>query len=201
VIQQLSKEAKVKDTLVSLYVDPNSQHATPLAAGLEKSRSLATSRKQVKVKNTFPTILYAEHSALRRLRLAADLERAGFLVRTAECAIDALELTASCAFDVMILDYELLDMTGAQLAQEIRALEPGAQILLLSRRSHLPAGELVYVDFHAVKGLPLDALIEIVKNLLETPTHSLQSAAYCNNGTSGVCRSRAPSTFPYSRTE
>ena len=41
-----------------------------------------------------------------------------------------------CAFDVMILDYELLDMTGAQLAQEIRALEPRAQMLLLSRRSH-----------------------------------------------------------------
>lgn len=130
------------------------------------------------MKNTFPTILYAEHSAPRRPRLSADLERAGFLVTTAECAVDALELTARCAFDVMILDYELLDMTGAQLAQEIRALEPGAQILLLSRRSHLPAGELVYVDFHAAKGLPFDALIEIVKSLLESTTQTPQTAAY-----------------------
>jgi CheY-like chemotaxis protein len=58
----------------------------------------------------------------------------------------------------MIIDYELPDMTGAQLAQEVRALEPGAQILLLSRLSHLPAGELEYVDFHAIKGLPLVTL-------------------------------------------
>jgi len=68
-------------------------------------------------------------------------------------------------------------MTGAQLAQEIRASEPGAQILLLSRRSHLPAGELVYVYFHAVKDLSSGALIEIVKSLLESPTQSPESAA------------------------
>jgi CheY-like chemotaxis protein len=160
-----------------LYAGRNSQQTISLAADIEKSDFLPRTRKQVEVNNTFPTILYAEHSAPGRLRLAADLERAGFLVRTAECAIEALELTARYAFDVMILDYELLDMTGAQLAQEIRALEPGAQILLLSRHSHLPAGELVYVDFHAVKGLPLDALIEIVKSLLGSPTQSPQSAA------------------------
>ena len=172
------KEAKVKNAFPTfLYADPNTQQSMPLAADPEKSHFLARTRKQVKMKNAFPTILYAEHSAPRRLRLAADLERAGFLVRTAECAVDALELTARCAFDVMILDYELVDMTGAQLAQEMRALEPRAQILLLSRRSHLPAGELVYVDFHAVKGLPLDALIEIVKSLIESSTQSPESAA------------------------
>jgi CheY-like chemotaxis protein len=178
VTEQVSKEAKVKDTLVSfLCVEPDSQQAMPVAEDLEKSHFLARPSKQVKGKNTFPTILCAERSAPRRLRLAADLERAGFLVRTAECAFDALELTARCAFDVMILDYELPDMTGAQLAEEIRAFEPGAQILLLSRRSHLPAGELVYVDFHAVKDLPLGVLIEIVKSLIESSTRSPESAA------------------------
>jgi hypothetical protein len=35
----------------------------------------------------------------------------------------------------------------------------------------------VYVDFHAVKGLPLDALIEIVKSLIESATQSPESAA------------------------
>jgi hypothetical protein len=57
------------------------------------------------------------------------------------------------------------------------ALEPGAQILLLSRRSHLPAGELVYVDFHTIKDLPLDVLIEILKSLIESSTQSPESAA------------------------
>lgn len=128
------------------------------------------------MEGTFPAILYAEHRDPRKPRLSVDLEKAGFLVRRTGCAIDALELTARYAFDVIILDYELPDMTGAQLAQEIRALEPGAQILLLSKRSHLPAGELVYVDFHAVTDLPLDALIEIVKSLLES-TETPRTAA------------------------
>ena len=72
------------------YADPNTQQAMPLAADPEKSHFLARTRKQVKMKNAILTILYAEHSAPRRLRLAADLGRAGFLVRTAECAVDAL---------------------------------------------------------------------------------------------------------------
>jgi CheY-like chemotaxis protein len=160
-----------------LYADPNSEEAMLLAADPENSHFPARARKQVKIRNAFPTILYAEHSDPRRLRLAGDLERAGFLVRTAEYGIAALELIASHAFDVMIIDYELPEMTGAQLAQKIRALEPEAQILLLSRRSHLPARELVHVDFHAVKDLPLDALIEIVKSLIESSTQSPESAA------------------------
>jgi CheY-like chemotaxis protein len=160
-----------------LHADDNSEQAILQAANIEKSDSLSRIRKQVKIMNTFPTILYVEHIAPRRLRLAEDLEKAGFLVRTAGCALAALELITRHAFDVMILDYELPDMTGAQLAQEIRALEPEVQILLLSTRSRVPAGELVYVDFHAVKGLPLDALIEIVKNLLKSSTQSPHSAA------------------------
>jgi CheY-like chemotaxis protein len=91
------------------------------ALDLEKSHFPARIRKQAKVTNTLPIILYAEHGAPRRLRLAADLGRSGFLVRTAECATAALELIARHAFDVMIIDYELPDMTGAQLAQEVRA--------------------------------------------------------------------------------
>jgi CheY-like chemotaxis protein len=191
---------QVKETLVSSYVDPDSQQTMPRSVDLEKLRFLARTKKQVTAKNALPTVLYAEHNAPRRLRQAADLERAGFLVKTAGCAFDALDLTARCAFDVMILDYELPDMTGAQLAQEIRALEPGAQILLLSRRSHLPAGELIYVDFHAVNWLPLDALIEIVKNLLESATRSPQSAAGYNNGAPGARRGQTPPRVPYWRT-
>ncbi|MGA3106554.1 MAG: hypothetical protein ABSD53_18895 [Terriglobales bacterium] len=47
----------------------------------------------------------------------------------------------------------------------------------MSRRSHLPAGELVYVDFHTIKDLPLDVLIEILKSLIESSTQSPESAA------------------------
>ena len=72
-------------------------------------------------------------------------------------------------FDAVIVDYELPDMTGAQLAQEIKALEPSARIILFSGRAHLPAGELTYVDAHIVKGSLLDDVFETIRGLLELP--------------------------------
>jgi len=96
--------------------------------------------------NYSPTILYIDDESDQRMFLAALLEYRGYGVRTARGALDALELIVTERFDAVIVDYELPDMTGAQLAQEIRALEPSARIILFSGRPHLPAGELTYVD-------------------------------------------------------
>jgi DNA-binding NarL/FixJ family response regulator len=69
----------------------------------------------------------------------------------------------------VIVDYSLPDMTGAQLAQEIRAVEPSARVILFSERAHLPAGELAYVDVYIVKGSLLDNIVETIRGLLELP--------------------------------
>jgi len=66
----------------------------------------------------------------------------------------------------VILEYELPDMTGAQLAQEIRAFDPSARIILFSGRAHLPPGELTYVDVHIVKGSRLDDIPRNIRDLL-----------------------------------
>ena len=97
-----------------------------------------------------PTIPYIDDETDQRIFLAALLEYRGFRVRTARCALDALELIATERFDVVIVDYALRE-TGAQLAQEIRAVEPSVRVVLFSGRAHLPAGELAYVDVHIVK--------------------------------------------------
>ena len=62
-------------------------------------------------------------------------------------------------------------MTGAQLAQEIRAVEPSVRIIVFSGRVHL-AGELAYVDVHIVKGSHLDNIVETIRGLLELPNLS-----------------------------
>jgi CheY-like chemotaxis protein len=119
--------------------------------------------------NYSPTILYIDDESDQRIFLAALLEYRGFRVRTARGALDALERIVTERFDAVIVDYELPDMTGAQLAQEIRALEPSARIILFSGRAHLPAGELTYVDAHIVKGSLLDDVFETIRGLLELP--------------------------------
>jgi DNA-binding NtrC family response regulator len=123
------------------------------------------------------TILYVDDETEQRIFLAALLEYRGFRVRTAKRALDALELIATLHFEVVIVDYDLPDMTGAQLAQEIRALEPSARVILFSGRAHLPAGELAYVDVHIVKGSLRDTIIETIRGLLQSPKLTPEPAA------------------------
>ena len=119
--------------------------------------------------NYSPTILYIDDESDQRIFLAALLQYRGFRVRTARCALDAFELMVTERFDAVIVDYDLPDMTGAQLAQEIRAFEPSARVILFSVRAHLPPGELTYVDVHIVKASLLDNIIETIQGLLELP--------------------------------
>jgi len=122
------------------------------------------------------SILYVDHGTDQRIFLAAILEYRGFRVKTAKHALDALELIVTERFDVVIVDYELPDMTGAQLA-EIRAVEPSARVILFSGRGHLPAGELAYVDVHIVKGSLLDTIVETIRGLLQSPSLTPYPAA------------------------
>ena len=119
--------------------------------------------------NRTPTVLYVDRDIDERILVAAILGARGFSVRTAKSALNAIEVVSMQGFDVVMIDYSLPDMTGVQLAQEIRALEPQARVILLSGRPHLPAGELAYIDVHIVKGSLLDVTIETIRALLQDP--------------------------------
>ena len=89
--------------------------------------------------------------------------------RTAKSALNALELVSTEGFDVVIIYYKLPDMTGSQLAEEIRGVEPSVRIILLSGRPRLPVGKLANVDDHIVSRSLLDAAIKIICDLLQSP--------------------------------
>jgi CheY-like chemotaxis protein len=142
------------------------------------------------VTDTFPTVLFVEDDAHQRVLLCAVLEHFGFHVMAAKSALNALEIAKWLPFEVALLDYELPDMTGAQLAHEIRAVEPHAAIILLSGYPHLRAGELIYVDAHIVKGSPISDLLDTIHGLTGSPqwAQSLQFSISQdrNEGASGV---------------
>jgi len=127
--------------------------------------------------NDSPRILYINTETGQRIVLVALLEHRGFRVSTAKRALDVLHLIATEHSPVVIVDYELPDMTGAQLTQQIRAVEPSARIILFSGRPNLPAGELAFVDVHIVKGSLLDTIIEIIHGLLQSPNLTPEPAA------------------------
>jgi CheY-like chemotaxis protein len=137
------------------------------------------------VTDTLPTVLCVEDDADQRMLLRAVLEHFGFHVMVAKSALDALEIAQWFPFEAALLDYELPDMTGAQLAHEIRAVEPNAAIILLSGYAHLRAGELIYVDAHIVKGSPISELLDTIHSLTGSPQWA-QSLGY------GASVSQAP---------
>jgi two-component system, NtrC family, response regulator HydG len=135
------------------------------------------------VTDTLPTVLCVEDDADQRMLLRAVLEH--FHVMVARSALDALEIAKWLPFEAALLDYELPDMTGAQLAHEIRAVEPNAAIILLSGYTQLSAGELIYVDAHIVKGSPISELLDTIHSLTGSPQWA-QSLRY------GASVSQAP---------
>jgi CheY-like chemotaxis protein len=116
-----------------------------------------------------PIVLCVDDDADQQMLLRAVLEHFGFHVMAAKSALDALEIAQWLPFDVALLDYELPDMNGAQLAHEIRVVEPNAAIILLSGYPHLRAGELIYIDAHIVKGSPISELLDTIHNLTGSP--------------------------------
>jgi CheY-like chemotaxis protein len=119
--------------------------------------------------NRTPIALYVDHDIDQRILIAAILQARGFSVRTAKSALNALQRVSTESFDVVIIYYKLPDMTGSQLAEEIRAVEPSVRIILLSGQPRLPGGELAYVDVHIVNRSLLDTTIKISGDLLQSP--------------------------------
>ena len=129
--------------------------------------------------DNLPSVLCVDDDARQRMLLRAVLEHFGFHVMVAKSGLDALAIAQWFHFEAALLDYELPDMSGAQLAHEIRAVEPNAAIILLSGYPHLRAGELIYVDAHIVKGSPISELLDTIHNLTGSPqwAQSLRSGA------------------------
>jgi CheY-like chemotaxis protein len=73
---------------------------------------------------------------LRRLVL----EKFGYEVVTASCAASALELLKSAKVDLVLSDHLMPNMTGAELAREIKSLRPDLPVVLLSGVNEIPTG-------------------------------------------------------------
>src|SRR5882724_2088197 len=118
------------------------------------------------VMNTGSTVLYVNDNPKSLRLLASILDDCGFEVRTAAAPWAAIELIHSHTFALALLNYQLPDMTGAQLAQEIRGLDLSLPIILMSGMSSLPAGELVYVDAHIGRESSVEDLTHLMRQLM-----------------------------------
>jgi CheY-like chemotaxis protein len=117
--------------------------------------------------NDRSVVLFVNDNPRPQRLLTSILEDGGFQVKTADGALEAMELIRGNSFALALLDYQMPEMTGAQLAQEIRVMDPALPIILLSGLTFLPAGELIYVDAHIGHGSTLEDLMEMMRALME----------------------------------
>ncbi len=89
--------------------------------------------------STFQQVLIVDDCSLTLRRLAKELRDAGYLVVTANSAIDALKILKESCPDYVITDWQMPNMNGQMLCQCIRAmgLEKYVYVILMTAHSDL----------------------------------------------------------------
>ena len=93
------------------------------------------------------------------------LSRAGYDVLTAANGAAALELFKCIQVDLVITDYWLPDLTGGQLASEMKRLKPAIPVVLFSGLVDVPP-ESEHVDLVIIKGMPVVEFLRQIGKLI-----------------------------------
>jgi CheY-like chemotaxis protein len=91
-----------------------------------------------------------------------------------------MELFGRVQVDLVITDYSLPGLTGAQLASEIRLLKPAIPIVLFSGFPETPPGS-EHADLYLTKGLPAADFLRRVSELIEKSNGSRSPRVEANS--------------------
>ena len=116
------------------------------------------------------------------------LEEAGFQVQAVACPSEAVDLFSSTRFDVVVTDYRMPGMNGAELIERLRACDTNARFIVLSGfveplgLTEANTGADAVIDKSANEGAHL---VRWVKRLASTPCRkpmTTQNAARARHG-------------------
>jgi CheY-like chemotaxis protein len=99
------------------------------------------------------------------LKVLLELEEE-YEVLAASNGIEGLELYASRPVDAVILDYEMPEMKGDRIAEQMKLAKPDVPIVLLSGYEWLPEDVLQSADAFVAKREPPATLLTTVRDLL-----------------------------------
>jgi DNA-binding response OmpR family regulator len=113
-------------------------------------------------------ILLVDDDALMRRSLAFHLEQAGYHVRTAASAEDALDSLDQGPLDLVVLDINLPGMDGLDALREIKRRRDLPVIFLTARRRELDevVGLEMGADDYVTKPFDVDVLLAHIKTVL-----------------------------------
>ena len=116
------------------------------------------------------TVLCLDDEEVLLHLLEAALSTNGYAVLTAISGCEALKIAAAAHhLDAVILDYDVPDMNGGEVAREVKGIRPQTPIIMFSGADDIPSSALTYVDGFARKGESVNALLGILHRLLHRP--------------------------------
>ncbi len=92
-------------------------------------------------------------------------ERSGYIVVTTASPRQGLRLAQMTSFDAVLLDYQMPEMNGHELAREIRRLRPETPIIMFSGNEIIPEETLQLVDASVPKTEAVGELLSAVARL------------------------------------
>lgn len=95
------------------------------------------------------------------------LEAEGYEILTAADGRSGLQAFVSQPVDAVILDYQMPEMNGDEVASQMKRVKPEVPILLLSGYSRLPDEKLNAVDAFLSKSEPVAIFLASVQQLLD----------------------------------
>ncbi len=110
------------------------------------------------------TILVVEDEKLQSWSLAKSLAKWGYAVIPAYTGKEAVSQVERSGYDVVLLDYQLPDLDGLEVARKVRQFQPGAAIFLVTafQLSELPSHSGL-IDGYFNKPVDLQQLHQALK--------------------------------------
>ncbi len=117
-----------------------------------------------------PKILLVDDEIPQLLLRAQVMALRGFPVLTAESPEDAISIVAEAAIEkvgLVVLDYNMPDMNGCDLADLLKVMRPELKIILYSGATDIPRNEMTSIDTFVSKADGITALIAEVAELTQ----------------------------------
>ena len=100
------------------------------------------------------------------------LQGAGYYVETARGGLEGLQLFATHAIDLVLLDYAMPEVNGGEVAATMKQIKPQVRIVMFSGVSEVPENARVHVDAFLPKGQPPSVVLQTIDQLLRDNQHA-----------------------------